>query len=78
MKSITTLLSASALFVLASVPSQAMPLPAAGPDIGNVTLVAQGCGPGGHRGPWGHCRALFTCPRGWHTGPYGKVCSRNR
>jgi hypothetical protein len=42
-----------------------------------VTLVAQGCGPGFHRGPYGACRPLFSCPRGWHTGPYGKRCFRN-
>ncbi len=78
MKSISKLLSASALLVLASASSQAMPIPAANLASGDVTLVAQGCGPGGHRGPYGHCRALYTCPPGWHTGPYGKVCTRNR
>ena len=77
MKMISTLLSASVLFVLASA-AQAMPIPAPNLASGDVTLVAQGCGPGGHRGPYGHCRALYTCPPGWHTGPYGKVCTRNR
>lgn len=78
MKTTSTLLAASALFVLASAPSQAMPIPATGPATNGVTLVAQGCGPNGHRGPYGHCRRLYTCPPGWHTGPYGKVCTRNR
>lgn len=78
MKSSAALLSLSALFVLSSLPSQAMPIPPAGPVAGGITLVAQGCGPGYHRGPWGHCRPLYTCPPGWHTGPYGKVCTRNR
>ena len=36
-----------------------------------------GCGPNGTRGPYGHCRARFTCPPGWHTGPWGWHCKRN-
>lgn len=44
----------------------------------DYSLVAQGCGPGGHRGPYGGCRPLFNCPRGFHTGPYGVHCVRNR
>jgi hypothetical protein len=39
--------------------------------------VAQGCGPGWHRGPGGACRPLYNCPRGWHSGPFGKRCFRN-
>jgi hypothetical protein len=60
--------------------SQAMPLasfgqaPAASNDI---IPVAGGCGPGGHRGPYGGCRPLYNCPPGWHTGPYGRQCFRN-
>lgn len=32
---------------------------AAGATLGAVSTAdaAQGCGPGGHRGPYGHCRA---------------------
>ncbi len=82
MKSILKLLpaffSVAILAVLVSAPSHSMPIPASGFASDNVTLVAQGCGPGRHRGPYGHCRALYTCPPGWHTGPYGKVCTRNR
>jgi hypothetical protein len=43
----------------------------------DVVHVAQGCGPGFHRGPAGACRPLYNCPPGWHTGPYGKRCFRN-
>jgi hypothetical protein len=62
--------------------SQAMPLaplvPAATEaSSGEIILVAQGCGPGMHRGPRGACRPLFNCPPGWHTGPYGRRCVRN-
>ncbi len=77
MKTISTLLSVSALFVITST-AQAMPVAPSGAPQGEIINVAQGCGPGRHRGPWGHCRALYTCPPGWHTGPYGKVCTRNR
>jgi hypothetical protein len=52
--------------------AQAMPLAAIDASNGAVIIqVAQGCGPGGHRGPFGHCRPLYDCPPGWHTGPYG-------
>ena len=43
----------------------------------DIIHVAQGCGPGFHRGPAGACRPLYNCPPGWHTGPYGKRCFRN-
>ncbi len=41
-----------------------------------VTTTYGGCGWDRHRGPFGHCRALFSCPPGWHTGPYGRHCVR--
>ena len=53
--------------------AQAMPL-GGEPNVGalDVTLVAQGCGPGMHRGPAGGCRPNFG-PRGYgpprHAGP---------
>ena len=52
----TTILAAAIAFCGLAVPVQAMtiaPLSAAGP---NVTLVAEGCGPGFHRGVYGACR----------------------
>jgi hypothetical protein len=36
-----------------------------------VTKVAQGCGPGGWRGPYGHCH--WGYPRRCWRGPYGGV-----
>jgi hypothetical protein len=41
-----------------------------------VTATYGGCGWDRHRGPFGHCRALFSCPPGWHTGPFGRHCVR--
>ena len=61
-----------------TVSTQAMPIyPVDKPISNEITRVAQGCGPGFHRGPYGACRPLYNCPRGWHTGPYGKRCFRN-
>ncbi|MGA7805713.1 GCG_CRPN prefix-to-repeats domain-containing protein [Bradyrhizobium sp.] len=59
--------------------SQAMPLaPLNQPsDDGAIIRVAGGCGPGGHRGPYGGCRPMYNCPPGWHSGPYGRRCFRN-
>lgn len=79
------ILAASALalgLVLFSLsPSQAMPLAPTAPAAdqaasGEIILVAQGCGPGFHRGPRGVCRPLYNCPPGWHTGPFGRRCVR--
>ena len=74
------LFAASALAIglgLLSVSAQAMPIAPVNKPATNEIRVAQGCGPGLHRGPGGMCRPLFTCPRGWHTGPYGKHCVRD-
>ena len=54
--------------------AQAMPVAPIAPSQGEVIHVAQGCGPGFHRGPYGACRPLYSCPPGWRTGPYGKRC----
>ena len=59
--------------------AQAMPL-APVLDRGTsaeVILVAGGCGPGWHRGPYGGCRPMYNCPPGWHSGPFGRHCFRN-
>ena len=77
------LLAASAfalgLGLMGMTASQAMPLaPVADQAVsGEVILVAGGCGPGWHRGPYGGCRPMYNCPPGWHTGPYGRRCFRN-
>jgi len=58
--------------------SQAMPVAPLGQSAASDTIqVAQGCGPGWHRGPYGACRPLYNCPPGWHTGPFGRRCFRN-
>ncbi len=44
-------------------PAQAMPA-AAGASAAEITLIAQGCGPGMHRGPRGGCLPNFG-PRGY-------------
>jgi len=65
----------------------AMPLPASiAPNApATVIPVAQGCGPGGWRGPYGGCRygahryyrpyrggyGYYGCPPGYWRGPYG-------
>jgi hypothetical protein len=74
-KLITAAFIASAsLAVTAS--AQAMPIsPLAQPDVGAVIQVFGGCGWDGHRGPFGGCRPLYNCPPGWHTGPWGRVCT---
>lgn len=54
--------------------SRAMPIAPVAPSQAEVVHVAQGCGPGFHRGPGGACRPLYSCPPGWRTGPYGRRC----
>jgi len=52
-----------------------------------IVLAYAGCGPYGHRGPFGACRPGGqwggyvpgrSCPPGWHVGPYGRRCWPNR
>jgi hypothetical protein len=75
------MLAASAFAIglgLMAMSAQAMPVyPVEKPASGDITLVAQGCGPGWHRGPRGACRPLYNCPPGWHSGPFGRRCFRN-
>jgi hypothetical protein len=64
------ILGAGALIVTTA--SEAMPL--APLKIATpVTQVAQGCGPGGYRGPYGHCRYGGYYGRRCWRGPYGAV-----
>jgi hypothetical protein len=57
--------------------ANAVPIAPVNADTG-ITLVAGGCGPGWHRGPFGGCRrnyanpAAHACPRGYHIGPGGR------
>jgi hypothetical protein len=65
-------------FGLMTMSVRAMPVFPVGKSApSEVIQVAQGCGPGFHRGPRGACRPLYNCPRGWHTGPFGRRCTRN-
>jgi hypothetical protein len=78
MKSLAVSAFAVGLGLMAVSTSQAAPIyPVERSASSDVIHVAQGCGPGMHRGPAGACRPLYNCPPGWHTGPYGKVCVRN-
>jgi hypothetical protein len=55
------------------------------PDEGSIIRVFGGCGPYGHRGPWGGCRAggqwggygWRSCPPGFHIGHWGRHCWPN-
>ncbi|QRG08238.1 hypothetical protein EZH22_07985 [Xanthobacter dioxanivorans] len=51
----TMLLAAGLGFFALGSGANALPLPAQ-PDVATVQTVAQGCGWGYHRGPWGGCR----------------------
>jgi hypothetical protein len=60
--------------------SQAMPvapLDQAAAEASVIATTAGGCGWLGHRGPYGHCRPMYSCPPGWHPGPFGRNCYRN-
>lgn len=80
MKTFATL----ALFAgLGIAPAQTVPLaPLAQSEA--VILIAGGCGPGMHRGPYGGCLRNFAnpaahaCPRGFHIGPGGRCRGNGR
>jgi hypothetical protein len=59
--------------------SQAMPIVPPDKNLpdGAIIRVIEGCGPNGHRGPGGFCRPRWSCPPGWHSGPYGWHCFPN-
>jgi hypothetical protein len=76
--SVAAFVVALGLSLSAMTASQAMPLaPLDQAASGDTIRVAGGCGPGGHRGPYGGCRPMYNCPRGWHPGRYGFHCFRN-
>ncbi len=52
---LSTLVAAGAFVALLAPAANALPLAPLSSDAG-VILVAQGCGPGFHRGPAGRCR----------------------
>jgi hypothetical protein len=78
MKSLVAIVVIAGAGLIGAVSSQAMPVvPLHQDQASTVIPVAQGCGPGMHRGPYGHCRPLYSCPPGWHSGPFGRRCFRN-
>ena len=74
MKRLAASLLSLGLGLAAASTALAMPVAPIAPSQGEIIQVAQGCGPGFHRGPYGACRPLYSCPPGWRTGPYGKRC----
>jgi hypothetical protein len=71
-----TLIAAAIISIGAFSAAQAMPV-APAPADGAVTLIAQGCGPGMHRGPLGRCRPngepiIRPCPPGFHRNAIGR------
>jgi hypothetical protein len=74
---IATLAVACAVLVGAAAVSHAMPVAPLASRDSAVIKVIEGCGPYGHRGPYGACRPRYSCPAGWHPGPYGWHCFRN-
>jgi len=62
--------------LLLSTASEAKVLVAPLNNATSVTPVAQGCGPGGFRGPYGRCRYGGYYGRRCWRGPYGGVHCR--
>jgi hypothetical protein len=66
----SVLIAAAVGFSTAAV--QAMPLIPDQAPSGMITQVLQGCGPGGYRGPYGHCRyggPVVVAPPVYYGGP---------
>jgi len=59
------LIVAATLFGAAVSPASAMPIAPAPTGDANITLAANGCGPGWYRGPYGACH-----PMGYYGGYY--------
>jgi hypothetical protein len=80
----------AAILTILSVPATALPLVqdavSTGSDGARIIQVYGGCGPYGHRGPYGGCRTGGqwggyvrgrSCPAGFHIGPYSRRCWPN-
>lgn len=83
LKSIAALVLATGL---AAPAYAAMPVAPPAPGDAPIEKAYGGCGPYGHRGPYGGCRAGGQwggyrwgrpCPPGFHLGPYGRRCWPN-
>lgn len=70
MRKIVPTLAAASLMIAGFVfDAQAMPTaPIATDHAPGVTLIAGGCGPGWHRGPYGGCRPNWGGYGGWGPG----------
>jgi hypothetical protein len=83
MKTFATLALLAGIGLAGLAPAQALPLAPLSQDEA-VILIAGGCGPGMHRGPYGGCRQNFAnpaahaCPRGFHIGPGGRCRGNGR
>jgi hypothetical protein len=78
MKTLLASAVVAGLGLMGGASSQAMPLVALQQSQASAAIkVIDGCGPNGHRGPFGHCRPRYSCPPGWHSGPHGWHCFRN-
>jgi hypothetical protein len=55
---VAALIGIAALAGTVAAPAQAMPIAPLGTVDSGVTFVAQGCGPGFYRGPYGHCHPM--------------------
>jgi hypothetical protein len=84
------MLAPAALVAGLAFPASASPLiqdaVSNGSDGARIIQVYGGCGPYGHRGPYGGCRTGgqwggyvrgASCPAGFHIGPYGRRCWPN-
>ncbi len=75
MKTAFAILAASAIVVLAAGDLRAAPMAPAGVNAkSDLVLVAEGCGRGWHRGPYGGCRRNVSpsWPCWYVRGPYGR------
>jgi hypothetical protein len=76
---ISLLAAALALGLATAAGAAVIPAPTGNGD-GVVVKVAEGCGPGFWRGPYGHCHPFAVnraCPPGYHLGRLGRRCWPN-
>ncbi|MFG1420950.1 GCG_CRPN prefix-to-repeats domain-containing protein [Roseixanthobacter liquoris] len=71
------LFAAALALCCASVEAEAFPAQPSQPGPNTVITVAQGCGVGWHRGPYGGCRPNAVRRCWWRATPWGprRVCN---
>ena len=71
---VSTMPALAATFLTVTVPTET-------DTATGIIEVSGGCGPYGHRGPYGGCRPNYYhhpfCPPGFHRGPSGAHCVPN-